>query len=131
MVHLSVPDAYPAGDDAGVLPPVGGRLPRSNWQELGAMLPDVGRLLRDLMADPRVPRRSRWLAGAAALYVAVPVDPLPDLVPGTGYGLDDVVAVVWALRHLIATAGYEVVRELWTGTDAGFALLILIAGVDR
>jgi uncharacterized membrane protein YkvA (DUF1232 family) len=103
---------------------------RSNWAEATAMLPDVLRLLRVLAVDPRVPRRAKLLAAAATAYVVVPFRPLPDVVPGTGIGLDDLVAIVWAVRRLIAAAGYDLVRELWTGTDAAFALLIVLAGVD-
>jgi uncharacterized membrane protein YkvA (DUF1232 family) len=104
---------------------------RSNWQEFGAMLPVVGRLLRDLATDARVPWRAKLVAGAAAGYALVPRKGLPDVVPGAGIGLDDVVVLLFAVRHLISAAGYDLVRERWTGTDGGFALLIVIAGVDR
>jgi 3-hydroxyacyl-CoA dehydrogenase len=33
------------------------------------------------------------------------------------------------VRQLVATAGYDVVREHWTGTDDGFGVLIVLAGV--
>jgi uncharacterized membrane protein YkvA (DUF1232 family) len=95
-----------------------------------ALLPDLGRLLRALVADPRVPRRAKIVAAAAAGYVASPIDLLPDAVPKLG-GLDDLLVVVAAVRYLVATAGYDLVRELWTGNDAGFSLVIVIAGVDR
>ena len=104
---------------------------RSNWHELGAMLPDVGRLLRDLATDPRVPWRAKLVAGAAAGYALVPRKGLPDLVPGSGIGFDDVLVVTFAVRHLISAAGYDLVRERWNGTDGGFAMLIVLAGVDR
>lgn len=103
---------------------------RSNWQELGAMLPDVGRLLRALATDARVPWRAKLIAGAAAGYALAPRKRL-DLVPGAGIGLDDVLVLSLAVRQLISAAGYDVVRERWTGTDGGFALLIVLAGVDR
>jgi uncharacterized membrane protein YkvA (DUF1232 family) len=133
MVELTAPLPRPRRLTDGVARSVvgAGRVPRSAWRELGAMVPDVLRLLRALLADPRVSRRSKLLAGAAAMYIALPLDPLPDVLPGSGHGVDDLVALVWAVRHLTAAAGYDLVRELWTGTDAGFALLVLIAGVDR
>jgi uncharacterized membrane protein YkvA (DUF1232 family) len=62
--------------------------------------------------------------------VASPIDLLPDAVPKLG-GLDDLLVVVAAVRYLVAAAGYDLVRELWTGNDAGFSLLIVLAGVDR
>ena len=104
---------------------------RSNWQEFAAMLPDVGRLLRVLATDARVPWRAKLIAGTAAGYALMPRKRLPDVVPGAGIGLDDVLVLSFAVRQLIAAAGYELVRERWTGTDGGFALLIVLAGVDR
>jgi hypothetical protein len=49
-------------------------------------------------------------------------------VPSVG-GVDDLLAVLIAVRRLITTAGYDVVREHWTGTDDGFGVLIVLAGV--
>lgn len=94
------------------------------------MLPELGRLLPALIVDPRVPLRTKVLAGAALAYVAAPVEPLPELVPGTRLGVDDLAALGWAVRRLVADAGYEVIRERWTGTDAGFAFLLLFTGVE-
>jgi uncharacterized membrane protein YkvA (DUF1232 family) len=92
------------------------------------MLPDLGRLLRSLSRDPRVPWHAKAIAAGAALYVASPVDLLPDVVPGVG-GVDDLVAVLIAVRRLVSAAGYDVVREHWTGTDDAFGVLIVLAGV--
>lgn len=75
-----------------------------------------------------MPWHAKAIAGAAALYVASPVDLLPDVVPGVG-GVDDLVAVLLAVRRLVTAAGYDVVREHWTGTDDGFGVLIVLAGV--
>lgn len=75
-----------------------------------------------------MPWHAKAIAGAAALYVASPVDLLPDVVPGVG-GVDDLVAVLVAVRRLVTAAGYDVVREHWTGTDDGFGAVIVLAGV--
>jgi uncharacterized membrane protein YkvA (DUF1232 family) len=94
-----------------------------------ALLPDLARLLRALVADPRTPRRAKVVAGAAVAYVASPVDLLPD-VPVIGR-FDDLLVVLAAVRFVVAAAGYDLVRELWTGNDAGFSLLIVLAGVEH
>lgn len=75
-----------------------------------------------------MPWHAKAIAGAAALYVASPVDLLPDVLPGVG-GVDDLLAVLLAVRRLVTAAGYDVVREHWTGTDDGFGVLIVLAGV--
>ena len=94
------------------------------------MLPDLLRLLRDLLADPRVPRRAKLLGFASVAYLVSPIDIVPDFIPVVG-ALDDAAVVVLALRRLVAAAGYDLVRELWTGSDDGFAMLIVLTGVDR
>jgi uncharacterized membrane protein YkvA (DUF1232 family) len=140
------PPERPSDDEPAPVPeraqrpalPEGGGLPTdpSAWRptrwsrEAVSLLPDLGRLLRTLVADPRVPRRAKFVAGAAIAYVASPIDLMPDFVPSAG-GLDDLLVVLAAVRFLVATAGYDLVRELWTGNDAGFSLVIVLAGVDH
>ncbi len=88
----------------------------------------VVRLLRDLATDPRVPLRAKTVAVAAVLYVApgvrrlVPRPPLATLA--------DPLVLLLAARHLVAAAGYEVVRERWRGDDAGFVWLLVLTGID-
>jgi hypothetical protein len=48
--------------------------------------------LRRLAADPRTPRRARWMLIALAVYVASPIDPIPDFIPVIGH-LDEIVIV--------------------------------------
>lgn len=40
--------------------------------------------LRRLAGDPRVPRRARWWLIGLAIYVASPIDPIPDFIPVLG-----------------------------------------------
>lgn len=98
-------------------------------RELTRFLPEVARLLYRVTRDGRVPWSAKAVAGAAVAYVVSPIDLLPDVVPGAGQ-LDDVLVVGKAIRYLLTTAGYEVLREHWTGSDQGFALLLVAAGVD-
>lgn len=78
------------------------------------MLPNLLKLLTRLLRDPRVPRRSKLVVGAAVAYVASPVDLVPEFVPLLGFA-DDVLLVAAALNHLVKVAGEEVVLEHWDG----------------
>ncbi len=100
-----------------VIDPDGRRWPalRSRLKEAALVVPHFAKLLGRLMRDPRVPARSKAFAGAALLYVASPVDVLPDVIPLLGAS-DDVMVAVFAVHHLIRTAGEEVVLEHWDGS---------------
>ncbi len=55
--------------------------------------------LRRLAADPRTPRRARWWLIGLAVYVASPIDPLPDFIPVLGH-LDELMIVPLVLVHV-------------------------------
>lgn len=55
--------------------------------------------LRRLAADPRTPRRARWMLIALAVYVASPIDPIPDFIPVIGH-LDEIVIVPIVLARV-------------------------------
>jgi uncharacterized membrane protein YkvA (DUF1232 family) len=89
------------------------------------LLPNLLKLLGRLMKDPRVPRRSKLVLGAAIAYVASPVDLIPEVIPVAGV-IDDIFLVAFSLNHLIKRAGSEVVTEHWDGPQD---LLSLISNV--
>ena len=89
---------------------------------------DVILLLNDLARDPRVPLGKKLSAAAAVAYLVSPLDVIPDFVPGIGQ-LDDFGILAVALRALLASAGPDVIRELWRGSEDGLGLLQSLAGV--
>jgi uncharacterized membrane protein YkvA (DUF1232 family) len=99
-------------------------------QELGRFLGDTGRLLWRLSRDHRVPWYAKAVAGGALVYVLSPLDVIPDVIPGVGR-LDDLYLLVRALRYLAGHAGYDLLHELWPGSDDGFGLLLVLAGIRR
>lgn len=90
---------------------------------------DVGRLIASLLADPRVPVSAKLGVGAGAAYVVLPVTVLSRR-RRRRIGFVDVAVLGVAVRQLFVEAGYELIREHWTGTDAGFAWLLAISGVE-
>lgn len=81
--------------------------------ELRALGIDLLRLpgrLRRVAADPRTPRRARWWLIGLAIYVASPIDPIPDFFPGIGH-LDELILVPLVLAHVRRMIPPEVWRE--------------------
>ncbi len=89
--------------------------PRGVLRELALFLPHFVVLLKRLLGDSRVPRRSKLLLGGTVLYLVSPLDVIPDFVPGLGQ-LDDVVIVLLTLNHLLNRVDEEVVLEHWDGS---------------
>ena len=91
---------------------------------------DVILLLKDLATDPRVSRTDKIVAGLAAAYLVSPLDLIPDWLLGIGQA-DDLVVIALAFRKLLVGAGYDVIYELWRGSDEGLTLVLTLAGVQE
>src|SRR6266568_417846 len=81
------------------------------------LLPNTVALFRALARDPRIPRREKFLLLGAALWVASPIDLIPEFIPVLG-PLDDAVVVAIVLRRIVRSAGREIVVEHWRGDPA-------------
>ena len=99
---------------------------RTDAAALARFVPDCVVLVRRLLRDPRVPRRSRLVLGAVLAYLVSPIDLVPDVVPVAGQ-LDDAVILALALRHLIRSAGPEVVRTCWPGPERSVEVVLRLA----
>jgi uncharacterized membrane protein YkvA (DUF1232 family) len=67
------------------------------------------RLAGGLLTDRRVPLRARVILPALVLYLAMPLDLVPDFIPVLGY-LDDlliVLAAAWLFLRLVPTGVLE------------------------
>ena len=82
-------------------------------------LPDIVRLARNLLADPRTPRRYRVALVVLIVWILSPIDLLPEFLPGIG-PLDDIVAAAVILGWVGRGTGPARLRELWPGDAAGF-----------
>ncbi|WP_030441389.1 YkvA family protein [Actinoplanes subtropicus] len=92
------------------------------------LLPDVLRLLRRLAGDRGLPRGVRIRLMFLLVYLAVPIDLIPDFIPVLGYA-DDAIIVTAVLRSVVRRAGLDAVRAHWPGTDEGFAAVCRLTGV--
>ena len=92
------------------------------------LLPDVLRLIRRLAADPALPRGVRIRLGLLLVYLAMPIDLIPDFIPVLGHA-DDAIIATAVLRGVVRRAGLDAVRAHWPGTDDGFAAAARLAGI--
>ena len=109
---MSAHELRPAGaSDRGPDP-----APRATLKEIARFLPNFVVLLKRLISDPRVPRKSKLVLCGTVLYLVSPIDVVPDVVPGLGQ-LDDVVVVLLALHSILNRVDHEVVVEHWPGDE--------------
>lgn len=94
------------------------------------MIPNLVKLVGRLLADPRVPRRSKIALGAAAAYVASPIDLIPEFIPVIGFA-DDLIVLMMALDALLSRTGPEIVEEHWDGPVDLLSLVEDILGLAR
>ena len=90
--------------------------------ELVRVVPDLLRLVRDLIADRTVPLGPRLALGGLLIWLLSPIDLIPEFIPVLG-PLDDVIVAVIVLRYVRRKVGPEELRRRWPGTPEGFALL--------
>lgn len=92
------------------------------------LIPDTVRLLRRLATDKSLPRGIRVRLWLLFVYLASPIDLIPDFIPVLGYA-DDAIIVCAVLRAVVRRAGPDVVRRHWPGTEDGLAALWRAAGL--
>lgn len=63
------------------------------------------------------------------VYLASPIDLIPDFIPVLGYA-DDAIVVAVALRSVVRSAGTEALTRHWPGTPEGLREVIRLAGVS-
>jgi uncharacterized membrane protein YkvA (DUF1232 family) len=99
-------------------------------RELVGLIPDILRLLRSLIGDRTAPLDVRLVLIALVAWILSPIDLIPEFIPVLG-PLDDVVVAIVAMRYVRRRVGTDDLRRRWSGSDAGFAMLLTVIGSDR
>jgi uncharacterized membrane protein YkvA (DUF1232 family) len=94
-------------------------------RELALLLPNLIRLFAGLLRDPRVGLPAKIVVGIASLWLASPIDLIPEFIPIVG-SLDDAIVAALALRFVLRTTDGAVVREHWRGDPATLERLLRI-----
>ncbi|MDR8413022.1 DUF1232 domain-containing protein [Nonomuraea sp. 3-1Str] len=98
----------------GVLVLLARRLPPGLARDLAAFIPDCLTAVRRLRSNPAVPRRAKIAIVIAGVWVASPIDLIPEFLPVIG-PLDDIVVVALALRYAARQVPREVLLDAWPG----------------
>ena len=87
---------------------------KKKLRELLLFVPNLMKLLYDLLRDPRVSRADKAILAGVIMYVIVPIDVIPDFVPFVGM-VDDSYLIAISLLRLLNRADRQVVLEHWKG----------------
>jgi uncharacterized membrane protein YkvA (DUF1232 family) len=93
-----------------------------NRRDALRLLPDVLRLIRRLAADKTVTTGVRVRLVLLLVYLASPIDLVPDFIPVVGYA-DDAIVVALVLRSVTRRAGPDAIERHWPGTPEGLAII--------
>ena len=97
-------------------------------RELARLVPDILRLVRDLVTDRSTPRGVRVSLVILLVWLISPIDLVPEFIPVLG-PLDDVIVAIVILRYVRRRLGEAEMRRHWRGSDEGWSLVEqLVAG---
>jgi uncharacterized membrane protein YkvA (DUF1232 family) len=96
-------------------------------KDLITLLPAAIGMLRRLLTDKSAPFAVKAMLVGVLVYLASPVDLVPDVLPVIGYA-DDALLVVAVLRSAVRRAGLDLVTRHWRGSAAGLQTVLQFAG---
>ena len=96
-------------------------------RELAAAIPNLLVLFRGLLRDPRVPRGSKIWVLVAVIWIASPIDLVPEFIPVLGPA-DDLIVAALVLRHVLKRTDRSLLAEHWRGDPT---ILERIVGSQR
>src|SRR5215472_10211391 len=100
-------------------------------KELLLFLPRLARMIVSLLGDGEVPVAAKIALGAVAVYLASPVDLIPDFIPFIGY-LDDLVLAAIVVDGVLSYVDRSLLLKYWPGSatslDAAAAKARRLAG---
>jgi uncharacterized membrane protein YkvA (DUF1232 family) len=96
---------------------------RSQARELARLIPNLLLLFRGLLRDRRVPRGAKLWLVLAVVWIASPIDLVPEFVPIAG-PLDDAIVAALVLRHVLRSIDRNVIFEHWRGDPATLEAIV-------
>jgi uncharacterized membrane protein YkvA (DUF1232 family) len=101
---------------------------RTAARAIGGFIPDCIGLFKNLLMDPRLPKRYKIALALLIAYLAMPIDLVPDFIPIAGQ-LDDAILVALTLRYALKGAGKELAQKHWPGPQSSLDALLKLARI--
>lgn len=95
-------------------------------REVALLVPNLLALFRGLLADQRVPLPAKLLLVLGLLWLASPIDLIPEFIPFVG-PLDDVIVAAVILGVVSRAAGRQAIRDHWHGDATILARVLRLA----
>ncbi len=95
-------------------------------KDLLIALPRLARMIASLLADREVPTAAKVALVAMALYLASPVDLIPDFVPWLGY-VDDLLLAAVVVDGLLSYLERRLLLKYWPGSPASLDRVAAVA----
>jgi uncharacterized membrane protein YkvA (DUF1232 family) len=90
-------------------------------------IPDCVVLGKRLLADETVPRRAKVVLALLVVYLAMPIDLVPDFIPFAGQA-DDAIVAGLALRYTLRFVPPGTLETHWPGPAVSLRLVMRLAG---
>ena len=95
-------------------------------KELLLALPRLARMLVALAADREVPASAKVVLAAVAIYLASPIDLVPDFIPLLGY-LDDLLLAAVVVDGVLSFVDRSLLLRYWPGSPASLERTAAVA----
>jgi uncharacterized membrane protein YkvA (DUF1232 family) len=102
--------------------------PKVGVSEAARILPDLLRMLGAIARDDSMSFTVRLRLWLLLVYLAIPFDLVPDVIPVIGYA-DDAILTVWAIRSVVRRSGQDSLERHWPGSGEGLAVVRRLAGL--
>jgi uncharacterized membrane protein YkvA (DUF1232 family) len=103
---------------------VGGR--RGDARAVARFIPDCVVLFKRLLADSRVSWWRKTLLAGLIVYLALPIDLVPDFIPVAGQ-LDDAILVALVLSTVLRASGEALLADHWPGPEQSLSVMRRLA----
>ncbi|MCL2065013.1 MAG: DUF1232 domain-containing protein [Candidatus Cloacimonetes bacterium] len=85
-------------------------------KDLLFLLPDFVILFSRILADNRVSRKQKLVLSCILGYIIMPLDLIPDFIPGLGH-LDDLIIAIYGVHYLLTVVDRQIIVDNWPGKN--------------